>query len=81
MKQEDLELMCNECRLLVFLENEPQSNKYNQVILSPEQFKIISKNTGRKVESDVELKDGFEMYETKLSDDDYILPDLQSISL
>lgn len=60
-------------RVLVFMETEPQSNKYHQVLLSPEMFKSMSatlyQKTG-KVEGDIEeviLKTG---------DEEYNLPDL-----
>ena len=64
-----------ERRLLVFLETEPQSNKYNQIFLTPEQFKIISSNTGTKISNNLE----YEEYSTLLSTTEYLLPDLQSI--
>lgn len=79
MKEEILTSV-NECRLLVFLETNPQTNTYNQVILSPEQFKKVSDATGEKTDNNQNLKEGFEMFKTTLSEEKYILPDLQSIS-
>lgn len=61
-------------RTLVFVEKEPQSNKYFQVLLSPEMFKnmtaTISKPTGRKLES------GSDEHELQTSEEEYDLPDL-----
>lgn len=65
-------------RLLVFLETEPQSNKYNQVLLNPAQFKAVSNNIG--VYLDEECRPGFEVKEVELSDEEYTLPDLQEIT-
>lgn len=60
-------------RVLVFLENAPQSNKYHQVLLNPEMYKAmtatICKPTGDK---DGEI----EMQEIKTSEEEYNLPDL-----
>lgn len=68
-----------ERRLLVFIETKPQSNLYNQVLLTPEQFKNISDNTGVKKPSN-KLKEGFELFETHISEEEYKLPDLNSIN-
>ena len=71
-------------RCLVFLETEPQSNKYNQVILSKEQFKKVSDAIISTFVSEehpeleeVELIDGMEIVNIELSDEEYELPDLQ----
>jgi hypothetical protein len=80
MKIEDLELHIHEQRLLVFLETDPQSGKFNQVLLNDEQFKkvsdaiITSKRTGEDLKKDME--------EVKLetSVEEYVLPDLQSVN-
>lgn len=34
-------------RLIVFLEDQPLSNKYRQVLLTPEQFKVVSLSLGK----------------------------------
>lgn len=64
-------------RVLVFIETDPQSNKYNQVLLNPEQFKAmtdtICRKEGKQLDNDLELT----MMET--SDEVYELPDLQEI--
>lgn len=64
-------------RLLVFLEDSPQSNKYRQVILTPEQFKDFSNSIGTVVNKDGDDED----VEMTLSDKIYTLPDLQETSL
>lgn len=63
-------------RTLIFIEEEPQSNKYRQVILTPEEFKRVSDNLGR-IASEA---DGIEQIEINLSDEIYTLPDLKDIS-
>ena len=78
--QQVLETLIHELRLLVFLEVEPQSNKYNQVYLDAEQFKKVSDSIViRKLESN-NMKEGFELCENAQSDEEYVLPDLQSIN-
>lgn len=62
----------NELRVLIFMEIEPQSNKYNQVIFDREQYKEIGKHLGKFIEN----KDGLEMYNTTFSEEEYTLPDL-----
>lgn len=71
-------------RCLVFLETEPQSNKYCQVILSQEQFKKVSDAiiTTFKAEehpelAETELKPGMEIVNIELSEEEYELPDLK----
>jgi len=69
-----------ECRILVFMEIEPQSNKYNQVLLSPEKFKVMSDAISKKIpKGNRELRPGIELTEVIISDEEYTLPDLQSI--
>lgn len=64
-------------RVLVFMETEPQSNVYNQVILNAEQFKAmsehISEKTGNKLSKDVDEVN------IELSEEEYKLPDLREI--
>lgn len=75
---ENLDNIIYEQRLLVFIESEPQSNKYHQVLLEPEQFKRVSnavsygKITGLS-------PNGNERVEFLESDEVYTLPDLKSI--
>jgi hypothetical protein len=82
IKSEISELFSQRC--LVFMETEPQSNKYNQVILSKEQFKKVSYaiiSTFDPEEhpelEEVELRDGMEIVNIELSEEEYTLPDLQ----
>ena len=67
-------------RLLLFMETEPQSNKYRQILPNLEEFKRISSSfgtlTGKKIE--IEGCDVDEL-KVKLSDDIYNLPDLKEI--
>jgi transcription-repair coupling factor (superfamily II helicase) len=72
---EDLEMAMYGIRLLVFIETEPQSNKYHQVILNPKQFRSVSKILGRVIS-----KEGSkEIKEMVISEEIYTLPDLQEI--
>lgn len=59
-------------RLLVFLEEDPQSNKYRQIILTAEQFKNMS-DAVCTVESRIGDDEEVTM---RLSDEIYTLPDL-----
>lgn len=63
-------------RLLVFLENKPQSNKYRQVFLGPKEFKKVSFNIGKVKEK---LDKGMRLVESKFSEEVYDLPDLKEI--
>ncbi len=47
--QDELEAALHSTRLLVFLEKEPLSNEYSQVMLDPEQFKHFSFSLGKIV--------------------------------
>lgn len=64
-------------RVLIFMETEPQSNTYRQVILDAKKFKAmsdtISVETGRK------LAENINEIEIELSDEEYVLPDLKEI--
>lgn len=62
-------------RLLVFIETEPQSNKYRQLMLTPEEFKNVSFSIG-KVTSKVGDE---EQVEVKMSEKIWELPDLPEI--
>lgn len=65
-----------ENRILIFLEISPQSNKYNQVVLTFEEFKnmtaTISKKTGKMLAPTVEEV----LIETNKTQ--FVLPDLPS---
>lgn len=76
----DLHTQIFEQRVLIFMETAPQSNKYNQVYLTPEQFKKVSDTICSIVKTDVELRDGIEAVSIVTSQEEYTLPDLQSIN-
>lgn len=58
-------------RTLVFIETEPQSNKYCQVLLSPEMFRNMTDTISKKLtEGEMEER------EIKTSEEEYTLPDL-----
>lgn len=65
-----------EQRILVFIEVDPLSNKYRQVILTNAQYKAmgtaVGKNTGKKCNSG-----RHEVWEIEESDEEYTLADLQ----
>lgn len=67
-------------RLLLFMENEPQSNKYRQIILGPEEFKRVSgsfgKQTGKKIKV---MGHKVDEIDVAMSDEIYDLPDLKEI--
>ncbi len=67
-------------RMLVFLETEPQSNKYHQVMLNAEQFKKVSDAIIVSTKPDASLKPGYDMAEIEMSEEEYTLPDLQDIN-
>lgn len=62
-------------RLLVFLEDAPQSNQYHQVRLTPEQFKRVSDSISNVVAKNGDDED----VEVEMSINTYTLPDLQEI--
>lgn len=62
--------------MLVFLEVEPQSNKYRQVILTPEQFKKVS---DASVHRTIERRGNDSLCEHILGDEIYTLPDLHEL--
>lgn len=64
-----------EQRQLLFIETEPQSNKYRQVLLSPEEFKKVSESFGHLVRTEGSM----EVRSISMSDEIHELPDLQSI--
>jgi len=82
IKSDASELFSQRC--LVFMETEPQSNKYNQVILSKEQFKKVSDAIISTFDPEehpelenAELVPGMEILNIELSEEEYILPDLK----
>lgn len=82
MKIEDLGLHIHEQRLLVFLETDAQSNKYNQVLLNETQFKKVSDAIINSARTGEDLKEGMEEVELTTSEKEYTLSDenLQSIT-
>lgn len=62
--------------MLVFLEVEPQSNQYRQVLLTPEQFKKIS---DASVHRTIEQRGNDSICEHRLSNEIYTLPDLEEL--
>lgn len=69
-----------ENRLLIFLEIEPQSNKYNQILLNKDSFKQLSDKMAEifKAVPDPE-REGKEIMQLTVSEEVYSLPDIQSI--
>lgn len=66
-----------EQRMLIFIETEPQSNKYKQLILNPKEFKNISDALG-KVVGEVNIDEKTAVGNYVESEEEYELPDLQS---
>ncbi len=64
-------------RLIVLLETEPQSNKYNQIILDPKQFKEVSNTIMYQFEQikDENIREGYEIVNLTLSEEEYSLPE------
>lgn len=71
----------NNMRMLIFLETKPQSNKYNQILLTKQQFKEVSDALGKIFEvKGHSLQDGeIRVVDIEISDDETLLPDLQQI--
>lgn len=63
-------------RVLMFMETEPQSNKYRQICLNSEDFAKVSKSYGIVKRLN---EDGIEEVELMLSDEEYELPDLPEV--
>lgn len=61
-------------RLIVLLEDEPQSNTYRQVLLTPEEFKGVSTAIGKVL---AKKKNDIETVQVTLSRELYPLPDLK----
>lgn len=79
-KIDDFGISLHEQRLLVFLETGAQSGKFNQVLLTENQFKSVSDAIIAKQHDASDLKEGMEKVEIIASEEEYILPDLQSIN-
>lgn len=75
LNQEDKHEL-NSLRTLIFLEIEPQSNKYNQLYLNAEQFKQVTKYFG-KLEG---KENDIEEVKIESSTEEYTLPDLKEIN-
>lgn len=63
-------------RVLVFMEEEVDTNRYRQVLLTPEEFKRVSDQIGRVTK---QFSDGYQEVELSLSEEVYELPDLKQI--
>lgn len=76
MKEEEYSSTIFENRMLIFLEIEPQSNKYNQIYLNKEEYKEITSHIGV-----LTGKDGLlDIVKIESSVEEYALPDLQSVN-
>lgn len=65
-----------ETRLIILIETNPQSNVYRQLILDPKQFKRVShclfdQFSDKKLNVLVDLREGQDVFEVKLSNDTY----------
>jgi len=58
----------SELRLIVLLESDDRKS-FRQILVTEEQFKNISDNTGNVIKTKEKLRDGFEMFETYLKED------------
>lgn len=64
-----------ENRVLIFMETSPQNSKYNQILLTNDQFKQITALLGKPTG---EVINEIETYQIETSVEEYELPDLQS---
>lgn len=76
-KSEDLMASIYETRLLVFMEGEPQSNMYHQLLFTADEFQKVSFSIGMIVRG----KDinGITLVRLRESKEQYKLPDLKTI--
>ena len=58
----------NELRLIVLLESDDRKS-FRQILVTEEQFKNISDNTGDVIETDEKLRPGFRAFETYFKED------------
>lgn len=72
---EDIQNELYSTRMLVFMEEEPQSNKYRQVVLTKEEFLNITKGIGTVIKEEGNI----ETVEVRKSEEIYTLPDLREI--
>lgn len=64
-------------RMLVFLETDPQTNEYHQVLLTKQQYKKVSQHICELITpADV---DGIEEVELNTSEETYFLPDIKDV--
>lgn len=75
MEQDKLYTELYERRVLVFMEEEPQSNKYRQIGFTKETYKNLTSSLGKVISTEGEG----ENREVEMSDELYELPDLQTI--
>lgn len=67
-----------EQRMLVFIENEPQSNEYEQLIFTQKQYKELTDFISKLYGIEGITMDGLEVIDMKSSEETYILPDLRN---
>lgn len=74
-QEDEMILELYSTRMLCFMETAPQSNRYRQIILNPEEFKrfsfAIGTDTGKKDDA------GQDIVELNMSEEIYPLPDLR----
>lgn len=66
-----------ECRILIFLEESPQSNRYRQVVLDPAQF-VAMNQTLRSCFSEKIIDENKHLAEIIITPKPYLFPDLPS---
>lgn len=67
-------------RMLVFIENEPQSNEYEQLIFTQKQYKELTNFISKLYGIEGITMDGLEVIDMKSSEETYTLPDLRNHS-
>lgn len=75
--EHDLHMELYGIRTLLFMETEPQSNKYRQVELTAEEFKNVNMSYGKN--TGAIIREGVNEVELHLSEEIYDLPDLPEI--
>lgn len=75
-KKFDLEREIYSTRLLLFLETGPQTNEYQQVLLTEDQFKAVSDTISKFVRNGERQ----EIVKVETSKEKYKLPDLKQIT-
>ena len=74
----DLTSIVYENRLLIFLEDKPQSNTYRQLMFTAEEFQRVSLAIGSVIRKQ---SDGSQLVNLNESNETYKLPDLQSVNI